>query len=248
MKREYFQQEEPRLGNSYLEDEDLIDALKKILPKEYLKEIESDFISFAERLKPNGLIYQWAKSCENNPPTLTHYNAWGRRIDKINLDQGWINIQRMAAEEGLVAIGYERKYGEYSRFYQYLKLYLFSSNGSVGDCPLAMADGVARVLELNLHQVDPKFQDEIKDTLGHITSRDPDYFWSSGQWMTEKTGGSDVGGSETLAIPNKDGTYNLYGYKYFTSSTTSKIALTLAKVSNSLNEKKKITVLYHFSS
>ena len=27
----------------------------------------------------------------------------------------------------------------------------------------------------------------------HLTSRDPNTFWTSGQWMTEKEGGSDVG-------------------------------------------------------
>lgn len=26
-----------------------------------------------------------------------------------------------------------------------------------------------------------------------LTSRDPDVFWTSGQWMTERKGGSDVG-------------------------------------------------------
>ena len=28
---------------------------------------------------------------------------------------------------------------------------------------------------------------------GHLTSRDPTEFWTSGQWMTERKGGSDVG-------------------------------------------------------
>ena len=27
----------------------------------------------------------------------------------------------------------------------------------------------------------------------HLTSRDPSMFWTSGQWMTERRGGSDVG-------------------------------------------------------
>lgn len=27
----------------------------------------------------------------------------------------------------------------------------------------------------------------------HLTSRDPEVFWTSGQWMTERKGGSDVG-------------------------------------------------------
>ena len=32
-----------------------------------------------------------------------------------------------------------------------------------------------------------------KEAFERLTSRDPAKFWTSGQWMTEKRGGSDVG-------------------------------------------------------
>lgn len=46
--------------------------------------------------------------------------------------------------------------------------------------------------------------------------------WTSGQWMTERTGGSDVEQSQTVAVPCKDSEYHylIYGYKFFTSATT----------------------------
>src|SRR6202012_3244310 len=53
--------------------------------------------------------------------------------------------------------------------------------------------------------------------------------WTSGQWMTERTGGSDVGLSETEARPTGDGRYRLHGTKWFTSAATSEMALTLAR-------------------
>ena len=38
----------------------------------------------------------------------------------------------------------------------------------------------------------------IKDrAYSHLTSRDPSQFWTSGQWMTERQGGSDVGEGHT---------------------------------------------------
>src|SRR5439155_8705142 len=49
-----------------------------------------------------------------------------------------------------------------------------------------------------------------------------------GQWMTERTGGSDVGLSETVARQSPEG-WRLYGTKWFTSATTSQMALTLAR-------------------
>lgn len=35
--------------------------------------------------------------------------------------------------------------------------------------------------------------DFTQDAFANLTSRDPKKFWTSGQWMTEKRGGSDVG-------------------------------------------------------
>jgi alkylation response protein AidB-like acyl-CoA dehydrogenase len=53
--------------------------------------------------------------------------------------------------------------------------------------------------------------------------------WTSGQWMTERTGGSDVGRSETVAKRSPDGSWRLYGVKWFTSATTGEMTLTLAR-------------------
>ena len=34
---------------------------------------------------------------------------------------------------------------------------------------------------------------QIQNAYRHLTSTNPQDFWTSGQWMTEKRGGSDVG-------------------------------------------------------
>ncbi|XP_022106054.1 acyl-CoA dehydrogenase family member 11-like isoform X2 [Acanthaster planci] len=49
--------------------------------------------------------------------------------------------------------------------------------------------------------------------------------------MTEKRGGSDVAdGTETVAVKQTDGSFKLYGFKWFSSATDSDIALTLARI------------------
>jgi len=51
--------------------------------------------------------------------------------------------------------------------------------------------------------------------------------------MTERKGGSDVAnGTETVAVPQEDGTYRLHGYKWFSSATDADMSLTLARVQN----------------
>eukprot|EP01129_Flabellula_baltica_P013597 TRINITY_DN6343_c0_g1_i2.p1 TRINITY_DN6343_c0_g1~~TRINITY_DN6343_c0_g1_i2.p1 ORF type:complete len:393 (-),score=97.90 TRINITY_DN6343_c0_g1_i2:2167-3345(-) len=230
--REYFQQEEPHLGNQFTEDSVLLDALMRTVPADILKQMDEDLTKFGLRCCPTGDIVQYGYDCEKNPPRIVHFNAFGRRVDDIKVDHGWDQMKDISAEEGLVSIGYKREYGEYSRTIQMVKLFLFSGVSNVFTCPLAMTDGASRVLELYMNTVkEPSLRAELEEAFQHFTSTDPETFWTSGQWMTERTGGSDVGSSETIAYKNeKDGTYNLHGYKFFTSATTSEGALTLAKI------------------
>jgi acyl-CoA dehydrogenase len=89
-------------------------------------------------------------------------------------------------------------------------------------CPLAMTDGAARTL---LSSGNRALADRY---VPKLTSRDPAQMWTSGQWMTERTGGSDVSQSETVARLDGD-QWRLYGTKWFTSATTAQMALTLAR-------------------
>jgi len=84
-----------------------------------------------------------------------------------------------------------------------------------------MSDGAARLIEV--------YGDEYlkEHAYKHLIARDPTKFKTSGQWMTERTGGSDVSKSMTLATPDGDG-YLLYGHKWFTSAITANMAFTLA--------------------
>merc|ERR1719189_1190000 len=103
---------------------------------------------------------------------------------------------------------------------------LYAPASGLYSCPLAMTDGAASTL-VSSDQTLP----EVKKALSRLTSRDPKVFWTSGQWMTEKRGGSDVGGAtDTIAIQEHGNFYKLYGYKWFSSATDSDMSLTLARL------------------
>jgi acyl-CoA dehydrogenase len=158
-----------------------------------------------------------------NEPRLTQWDPWGRRVDHIELTPLWRTAARIAAERGVVATAYERSHGPYSRIHQFALAYLFTPSTDIYSCPLAMTDGAASVL---LRSGNAKLIDRA---IPRLTSRDPDTMWTSGQWMTETIGGSDVGRSETVARKAPDGTWRLYGRKWFTSAATAEMALTLAR-------------------
>ena len=216
-----FEQTPPKLGNQYQDDRVLRSYLARVLPPEMLREIESSLAEMG-RLA-GGELYEMQLADRLNEPRLTQWDAWGNRIDKIELTPLWRVAERIAAEHGVVATAYEQKHGSLSRVHQCALAYLFTPSTDIYSCPLAMTDGATRTLLTSGNQ------DLIDRAVPHLITRDPNEFWTAGQWMTELTGGSDVGLSETVAREDAAGGYRLYGRKWFTSAISSQMALTLAR-------------------
>jgi len=216
-----FVQEKPRLGNQYDDDALLRSYLRWRLPPSMLAQIEPGLRQLGGRVVAD--IQALAEQVEASPPRHVPFDAWGRRIDRIETSNAWSELDRISAREGIVAAAYERAHGWRSRIHQFARLYLFAPSSALYSCPLAMTDGAARFLEVH-------GDDVTRTTFDHLTSREPETFWTSGQWMTERTGGSDVGTTSTLARCDSGNEYRLYGSKWFTSATTSQVAMTLARI------------------
>jgi alkylation response protein AidB-like acyl-CoA dehydrogenase len=216
-----FFQDPPRLGDQYDEDGLLRAYLRWRLPAAVRAEIEPDLRRLGHRAVTD--ILALGEEAEASPPRHVPYNAWGRRVDRIETSDAWQELGRIAATEGIVAAAYERAHGAHSRIDQFARLYLFAPSSALYSCPLAMTDGAARFLEVHGGE-------SMQPVFAHLTSRDPKQFWTSGQWMTERTGGSDVGSTSTVARCEDGDTYRLYGSKWFTSATTSQVAMTLARI------------------
>ena len=216
-----FVQDAPRLVNSYTSDWLLRTYLQRKLGRDLLASIEPELVALGELAASR--LAELQRADRENEPTLTQWDPWGTRIDHIEVTPLWREAERLAVDLGLTAIPYERKEGAWSRTRQFALVYLFHPVTDVYTCPLAMTDGAARAL------LDSNNKRLIERAVPHLTSRDPAHFWTSGQWMTESTGGSDVGQSRTIALPDPSGVWRLHGKKWFTSAATSQMALTLAR-------------------
>jgi len=247
-----FQQSPPTLGNQYEDDRVLRSYLGRVLPETMLREIEPSLRELG-RLAGDQL-YQLQLDDRLNEPKLTQWDAWGNRIDHVEVTPLWRAAERIAVEYGLIATAYEQRHGSLSRVHQCALAYLFTPSTDIYSCPLAMTDGAARTLLGSGNQA------LIDRAVPHLTSRNPEDFWTSGQWMTELTGGSDVGLSQTVAVRTASGgersssyvqsptsnvqswsdselstqhsehdAWRLHGNKWFASAITSQIALTLAR-------------------
>jgi acyl-CoA dehydrogenase len=215
-----FFQDPPRLGNQYDDDALLREYLSRVLPADALSAFEPEYRALGEL--GGGGLYSAMLADRLNEPVHTQWDAWGTRVDRIEVSPLWQKAQILAAERGLVAAAYERAAGDLSRVHQFVLNYLVQASLDIYSCPLAMTDGAARTL------IEAGNQELVDRAVPRLTSRDPDRMWTSGQWMTERTGGSDVGLSQTVAR-QVDGAWRLWGTKWFTSATTSEMALTLAR-------------------
>ena len=215
-----FLQDPPRLTNTFAADAALRDAVERRLPSDLHARLLPAWRELGEAAA--GPLAALAREAESDPPRHVRYDAWGRRVDEIRVSPAWPALHRAAARWGLAAIPYERDLGPFARVHQFALLGLYGPSSAIYTCHLAMTDGAARTL------LEHASADLAQRVVPHLTSRDPDQLWTSGQWMTERSGGSDVSGTATVAR-HDGGAWRLWGTKWFTSAVTSEVALTLAR-------------------
>ncbi len=231
MSPEPFVQTGPRPSHPWRGDRVLQNFLAASMPAEALASITSELEAFGDLA-----LSLHAQQAEDrlNEPRLVSFDPWGTRVDRIESTPHWKTCERLAAERGLVATAYERKLGVFSRLHQAALIHLFHPVSEVYTCPLAMTDGAAKTLRSHGAQ---------EAAVAHLLTRDPADFWTSGQWMTESTGGSDVGLTTTEARC-EEGIWRLHGRKWFTSAAASQMALTLARPVGNPNGGKGLALFY----
>src|SRR2546423_4926855 len=171
-------------------------------------------------------LQAWGDACEREPAALRQFDAWGDRFDEVLYHEAWRQLAAQGARSGLVALPYERETlarwrGE-TRLVQAALCYLLAPATATYLCPVAMTDGAARVL------ADAAGAGQSQEVLGRLIRRDPAKKWTSGQWMTERQGGSDVG--QNAVVAKRDGDrWRLFGQKFSCTNIGCAVALALAR-------------------
>jgi acyl-CoA dehydrogenase len=231
-----FRQPPPGPVDPFADDPVLQAWLRARLPGEVHRAIEPELREMGALAA--GPLAELQAADVGREPVHTPWDAWGERIDRVEHTPLWQEAERMAAAHGVVATAYEGAHGRWSRVHQMALAYLFIPVTDIYGCPLAMTDGAARTL---LESGDAELIDRA---VPRLTSRDPARFWTSGQWMTELTGGSDVGRAETVARPDGEGGWTLHGRKWFTSAIDSDMALALARPEGNPDGGRGLAVFY----
>ncbi|HXV06805.1 MAG TPA: hypothetical protein VD791_02165, partial [Burkholderiales bacterium] len=112
-----FNQPAPRIGNQYGEDRVLREYLARVLPAEVREALQSGLQEMGELA--GGPLYAFQLADRAAEPTHTPWDAWGNRIDQIEVSPLWRAAEPLAARSGLIAIPYERAHGQWSRVHQF---------------------------------------------------------------------------------------------------------------------------------
>ncbi len=216
-----FFQRPPALTNTYRADVALREHLERLLPAEVRAEVERELDEMGEAA--SGELARLADEAEASPPRLVQYDPWGRRVDRIEVSTAWQSLHAAQARAGLAALPHQDRHGPYDRIVQQALLHLYAPSAAIYACPVAMTDAAARVLS---DHAAAELRDRVVPLL---VSRDPARAWTSGQWMTERAGGSDLSRHSTVARRDEQGRWLLRGDKWFTSAITADCALVLAR-------------------
>ncbi|HZO83044.1 MAG TPA: acyl-CoA dehydrogenase family protein [Candidatus Binataceae bacterium] len=174
-----------------------------------------------------GRLDELADLADKHPPVLHPRDRFGRDEEWIEYHPAYHEMERIAfVELGLHAMSHRAgvlgwpepmppiaKYG-----FQYL--FVQAEFGLM--CPVSVSDTSNYVIARY-------GSDQLKrELLPRLLSQDPATMWKGTQFMTEKSGGSDVGALESVARV-ENGEWRLYGEKWFCSHADADLALILAR-------------------
>ncbi|KAH9207051.1 hypothetical protein DL95DRAFT_528095 [Leptodontidium sp. 2 PMI_412] len=240
---EGFFQPIPVIKNQFYDDPVFQTVLKFFLPQPILDSVTPELSAFGQEVLSKQIL-DWVTDAERNVPYLKGggRDAFGKRTSELVVTEGWKRLQDFGIQNGIVAAGYETRFGEHTRVVQFMKTHLWTGSNANVACPSAMTDGAARLLSLHLSSknLDSSTRAVFQNAYDRLTSRSTTHAWTSGQWMTERSGGSDVSGTETIAtlLPSLSdtlGPWSIDGFKWFSSATDSSMSILLAKTSKGLS-------------
>lgn len=168
-------------------------------------------------------------AANRNPPQLNNFDRYGHRIDEVEFHPAWHALMRIAIEAGLHSSPWaEPKAGAHVA--RAAGTYMLTQIESGVYCPVAMTYGSVPTLRhqpavaaewlprIFARSYDPRFIPVREKSSALI-----------GMGMTENQGGSDLRTNVTRAEPAGDGTFRLYGHKWFMSAPMCDAFLVLAQ-------------------
>lgn len=191
------------LSQQFFEDKALQHSLRFSCDASSYDHIHSALSRWQENLPQWDALAKEASRPEKLP-RIDKYNELGLPVEKITLALETSILRRQVVDAGI----FENK----SLIEKFCKIYLLAQLGESGTtCPLACTDGlIESISALGDEQLKSKYLPLLRSS---------EFPLAGAQFVTEQSGGSDVGAIEGTALLDDDGNYRIYAEKWYCSAT-----------------------------
>jgi acyl-CoA dehydrogenase len=214
-------------GRNLYEVDPQLDALLRLyLPRELFDHLRPHLVRLGGLA--GGTLDELAGTADRNPPALRHRTRNGADRQSLVKHPSYQELERFAySEYGLAALSHRGGVLGWADpmppTAKYALTFLFVQAEFGLCCPVSMTDSLTRTLR--------KFGSPglVARYLPALTSQDMDALAQGAMFMTEHGAGSDVGATATVARQAADGSWQLYGEKWFCSNPDAALAMVLAR-------------------
>lgn len=192
----------PLVLNVFENDRGFIDVLMSLVDEKEGKRLKAILGGWEKEFpRWNDLAAEVARPEKH--PRIEKYDRSGNRVERVVLPLETKTIRREVVERGI----WESK----TNLEKFSKVYLLAKLGESGvTCPLACTDGLVRVIDaIGSPFLKEHYLPKLKSA---------EFPLAGAQFVTEQTGGSDVGAIEGMASENGDGSWSITAEKWFCSA------------------------------
>jgi alkylation response protein AidB-like acyl-CoA dehydrogenase len=226
------------ISSNFFESDIIFQALFKQLP-DICKEYVADKLSTLGAAAA-GRMNQLSLDADKNGPELIKRNALGDNIDAIKFHPAYWELMQIAVDSGMFRVKWEpgnrKQFSATRNTMGFMSGFLYAMSEMGQYCPLCMTDGAARLIDIHCN---PQDRDRL---MKHIYTDNADDLKTGAMFLTEKSGGSDVGANIASAKSIGKGFYHLNGEKWFCSNANADIIFVLARTDNEVSGIKGLSI------
>jgi acyl-CoA dehydrogenase len=187
-----------------------------------------------------GKMNELSLLADKHGPELVKRNALGETINEIRFHPAYWELMKIAVKSEMFRVKWEpslrKKFNAEKQLLGFSSAYIYALSECGQFCPLCMTDGVAHLINMFCEP-----EDKAR-LLAHIYTDNADDFYSGAMFLTEKTGGSDVGANIVTATHLEGKNYLLNGEKWFCSNANADIIFALARTDHGIKGTKGLSI------
>jgi acyl-CoA dehydrogenase len=187
-----------------------------------------------------GVMNELSMLADKKGPELIKRNMLGETINEIRFHPAYWDLMKIAVESEMFRVKWEpelrKQFGNETQRLGFASGYLYAMSECGQYCPLCMTDGVARLIDIFCNE-----EDKAR-LLPHIYTNNTDELFTGAMFLTEKTGGSDVGANITTATHKQGETYLLNGEKWFCSNANADLIFALARTDENIKGTRGLSI------